>query len=139
MDRIEALEIKIKELASEIERLKAEKNNESQCDFINGGGVVYTDDFRGALIDKVVYTLGDVFRAEQLKVEAELRRFSSPFNNGEENYIIYFNHHKNMVRIDKSAYLQYSNIHFASPEIAQKAIDTVGEDRIKKYYFGVTE
>ena len=31
------------------------------------------------------------------------------------------------------------NIYFTSEEIAEKAIETIGEDRIKKYYFGVNE
>lgn len=30
-------------------------------------------------------------------------------------------------------------MYFDSEEIAKKAIETIGEDRIKKYYFGVNE
>ena len=32
-----------------------------------------------------------------------------------------------------------SNIYFTSKKIAKEAIETIGEERIKKYYFGVNE
>ena len=129
MNKLEELENKMKELASELEQLKAEKENEAWKPkdgewywFISQSGgqkeTLWYDDEVG----EIRYKLGNVFktkeeaefRAEQLKVEAELRRFSIPFK-------------------------ECGNVYFPSKEIAQKAIDTVGEERIKKYYFGVED
>ena len=94
-----------------------------------------------------IYAIGNVFRTqeeaefrvEQLKVEAELRRFSRKFVAGERNYSFYFDHRINCICTTDYSYTQEDNIHFASEEIAQKAIDTVGEERIKRYYFGIIE
>ena len=152
MDKLEELENKINELASEIEKLKAEKENElwkpkdgDKYWYINTSGWGLTTVWHGDIADESRYALGNVFktieeadfRAEQLKVEAELRRFSRPFDEDELNYIIYIHRHMNKINIDDYSNIQCGNIHFASEEIAQKAIDTVGEERIKKYYFGI--
>ena len=154
MDKIEELENKINELASEIERLKAEKKNEvwkpKDGDYywmISHTGFVTKRRWIGDSYDDDRYAIGNVFksedearfRAEQLKVEAELRRFSRPFDEDERNWAIIFDVDEKEITIDNERSYQSCNIHFASEEIAQKAIDTVGEERIKKYYFGVED
>lgn len=152
MSKLETLEKKYKELGEEIERLKSEKENElgkpehgDAYWFISHSGEVKPSIWYGDVTDEIRYELGNVFKTEeeaefkveQIKVEAELRRFSKPFALDEQNYSIYFDHRRNMVRIDHYYFVQSNNIVFDSKEIAQKAIDTVGTDRIKKYYFGV--
>ena len=154
MNKIDELEMKIKELSEEIERLKAEKENEvwepeygERYYYIAGHGYVESDTRGRNYWYDTRYAIGNVFRtqeeaefrAEQLKVEAELRRFARPFVEGEGNFMFTYNHGRDEILTDYFEYTQYINIHFASREIAQKAIDTVGEERIKKYYFGVEE
>ena len=57
----------------------------------------------------------------------------------ERNWAIIFDVDEKEIITDNERSYQSCNIHFASEEIAQQAIDTVGADRIKKYYFGVEE
>mgnify|MGYP001262132151 CR=1 FL=1 len=154
MDKLEELEMKIKELSEEIEQLKAEeengvwkpKNGEWYWFISQSGGqkeTLWYDDEVG----EIRYKLGNVFktkeeaefRAEQLKVEAELRRFARPFVEGNYNFQLTYSNLSHNVAIGSCKYMQLTNMYFPSEEIAQKAIETVGEQRIKKYYFGVEE
>ena len=100
-------------------------------------------DFR---FEKYMLEIGNIFRTkeqaefavEKLKVEAELRKFSRPFKYGDWNFEILWNNHENNIELDWSGYVvRQSVIYFASGEIAEKAIDAVGKERIKKYIFGV--
>ena len=78
------------------------------------------------------------FAVEKLKVEAELRKFSRPFKEGEYNYFIQIHpSHNNIVVESDDFYQTQGTIYFESTAIANEATDTVGEDRIKKYLFGV--
>ena len=155
MDKIEELENKINELASEIEKLKAEKENEPWKPK-DGEWYWYIDDgvdpctarwSSGYSHHENRYVIGNVFktkeeaefRAEQLKVEAELRRFARPFKSDSENYTLGYRHLYDKIEITFFETIQCGNLYFPSKEIAKKAIGTVGEDRIKKYYFGVKD
>ena len=153
MDKLEELENKINELASEIERLKAEeKENETgkleHGDvywFINHIGEIKLATWYGDPEDTTRYELGNAFiarwdasfKVEQLKVEAALKRFARPFEENEQNVILKYAHDTNKLLTGHHLYSQYGNIYFDSEEVAYKAIETVGEERIKKYYFGV--
>lgn len=84
------------------------------------------------------------FRKEQLLVENELRRFAAENNeeidwNDENQPKYYISYHSisNTVSIDAKSTFKSNDVYFTSAEIAQKAIDTIGEDRIKKFYLGV--
>jgi len=154
MNKIDELETKIKELSEEIEKLKAEKENEP---WKPKGGEWYwyidvdvdpcTARWSGYSHHENRYIIGNVFRTkeeaefrvEQLKVEAELRWFSRPFKNDSENYTLRYWQDEDILEIICFELSQCGNLYFPSGEIAQKAIDTVGEERIKKYYFGVGE
>lgn len=82
------------------------------------------------------------FECERRKIEAIMRKYSRPFDKDKINYFLVCNNN-----IDNSKTIEinyYWSIHcslpyFESKEIAQKAIDEIGEDRLKKYWFGVTE
>lgn len=149
MDKIKELENKINELASEIERLKEEQENKPTYGedywFVRYDNEVVSNIWYDDFIDEARYTIGNVFRtkeeaefrAEQLKVEAELRRFSRPFDENKNNFQLIYSHLSHKVAIDSCTYILLTNMHFPSEEIAQKAIETVDEERIKKYYFGV--
>ena len=107
MDKIEELETKIKELSEEIERLKAEKENETgkleHGDvywFINHIGEIKLATWYGDPEDKTRYELGNVFitrweasfKVEQLKVEAALKRFARPFVVNQGNFMLRYDH-----------------------------------------------
>ena len=78
------------------------------------------------------------FQVEKLKVEAELRKFSRPFKEDEYNSFIELYMFDKTLTVDSNEYWQTQGvIYFESDEKAQQAIDTVGEERIKKYIFGV--
>ena len=55
------------------------------------------------------------------------------------NWCIMYNHTDKTYFICSQSYIQIETIIFSSKEIAQKAIEYIGEDRLKKYYFGVQE
>ena len=93
-------------------------------------------------------SIGNIFRNEKqaefavgkLKVEAELRKFSRPFKEDEYNYFIQIHpSHNNIVTDSDDYYQTQGTIYFESITIANEAIDTIGEERIKKYIFGVEE
>src|SRR5574344_1758580 len=151
MDKLEELKKKYKELGEEIERLKEEQAHKPKYGeeywFIRYDNEVISNIWYADDIDEARYELGNVFstreeaefRKEQLKVEAELRRFSRPLVVDKGNFMLRYDHYRNEILIEDFGFIQFSNIYFPSKKIAQKAIDTVGEERIKKYYFGVNE
>ena len=78
------------------------------------------------------------FIAEKLRVEAELRKFSRPFKCGEINHYIFLNTDNECLDVVGLSYSQYQGtIYFESEEKAKQAIQSIGEERIKKYIFGV--
>lgn len=89
------------------------------------------------------------FMVEKLKVIHELQKFAYENNEKEidwndakqyKQFLIYDTEHKK-VCIDYKTYVKSEpfNIYFTSFDIARKAIKTIGEDRIKKYYFDVED
>lgn len=103
--------------------------------------------------DEVDYDLeaqgiGNVFRTEEqaefavekLKVEAELRKFSRPFEYGRNNHYIFFSVENDCIGVDvRSCRHTQGVIYFEDKMEAVKAVHSVGVDRIKKYIFGVED
>ena len=132
------------------------KEDEEELYYIINYGVDYfyynNDD-----TDKFLMSIGNCFQTkeqadfmvEKLKVIHELEKFA--YENNEEE--IDWNDTKQeklyltMHYTDKCIDIFYtygliystSNIYFTSKKIAKEAIETIGEERIKKYYFGVNE
>ena len=85
------------------------------------------------------------FEAERLKVIAELKKYAKEFsdedwarNNRVQKYYIYYNWSTGNLFANYNYEVSYGNqLLFESGEKAKEAIAAVGEDRIKKYYFGV--
>lgn len=82
------------------------------------------------------------FELERRKVETELLRCGGTrdmMSIGKDDirkYYILYSHFQDKVCIESLCYTQYlSCIYFKSREDAQRAIDEIGEDRIKKYLF----
>ena len=110
-----------------------------------------------APIDYCRFNIGNCFKTkeeaehilEKLKVIHELQKFAYENNEGEIDWKN-FNQCKYKIFYDAEdadLYVDYSiqcesepfNIYFTSFKVAKKAIEAVGEDRIKKYYFNVEE
>ena len=94
------------------------------------------------------YRIGNIFKTEEqaefavekLKVEAELWKFSRPFEYGKFNYCLLFDIDGNSFRTDVTSYCPSQGaIYFESEEKAQEAVSAVGKERIKKYLFGVED
>ena len=83
------------------------------------------------------------FARERLKVIAELKKYAKEFSDGEwkdnktQKYYIVNRYSGDYIRSILTYTSKDSVLYFESPEKIQQAIDAVGEDRIKKYYFGV--
>ena len=80
------------------------------------------------------------FTVEKLKVEAELRKFSRPFEEDKHNYFMVLDTCDRSIDIWGMLYSNLQGtIYFESEEKVQQAIYSVGEERIKKYIFGVED
>lgn len=86
------------------------------------------------------------FALEKKKIIAEMKRLGGTedmMSLGDEHifkYFIIYNHKDKILSIDWYHHLQEGpNIYFATKKQAQKAINMLGEDRIKKYIFYVKE
>ena len=83
------------------------------------------------------------FAVERLKVLEELKEFSYEFSDEEweygdfDKFILYYNYETNEIDIDCLWNCKYDSIHFKTKEDAQKAINKIGKERLKKYYFKV--
>ena len=78
------------------------------------------------------------FEIERRKIEVIMRKYSRPFKNGMNNYCIFFYACKS-IRVGTLWAFNSGIPCFETKEIAQKIIDEIGEDRLKKYWFKVTE
>lgn len=79
------------------------------------------------------------FEVERRNVEAILRKYSRPFKSGEFNCMVKYDTDNNMVFTSVARFHDLGVPVFASNEVAAKAIDEIGEDRLKKYWFGVAK
>ena len=107
------------------------------------GGMIWG----GYPVDMNRMAMGNIFKTkeqaefalEKLKVEAELRKFSKPFKNGQPNCNIILSDNENVSTAYWKEIQTQGSIYFESEEKAQQAIKSVGEERIKKYIFEVGE
>ena len=100
----------------------------------------YTDNHRQAIGNFFQTEQQAEFAVEKLKVEAELRKFSRPFKCGEISHYIFLNTDIECLDVAGLSYSQYQGtIYFESREKANEAVESVGEERIKKYIFGVED
>lgn len=154
----------IAKMECEINHLKKELNKQEKPSrrwkpefhdkyyYIDSAGVVnvgYWDDYR---IDKIRYAIGNIYRTEeeakfaveQLKILAELKEYADDdkeWNNRNNHWSIQYTALSGHIEVDfySNTLSVPFNLYFSSPEQAQKAIDAIGEERLKKYYFCVEE
>lgn len=131
-------------------RWRAGKGNNYYYIGDNGTWYISTDNYNDK--DDARYELGNYFEtreqaefeAERLKVIAELKGYATPVNefnwssNFEIKYVLIVEDNKegnSILVVDDWRTYQFSDLCFASEEVAKSAIESVGEERIMKYYF----
>ena len=132
------------------------KEDEEDLYYIINDGVDYCF-YNNDDTDQFLMAIGNCFQTEEqakfmiekLKVIHELRKFAYQQHGGkinwydknQEKFFVAYNLFNKKVEVAFSYRLVVLpfQIYFDSEEIARKAIETIGEDRIKKYYFGVNE
>lgn len=96
-------------------------------------------------IDRLFRYLGNAFltkeeaefELERRKIEAIMKKHSRPFEDGKTNYFLVCNRGGKTAEIDYYWSIDCGVPYFESEEIAQKVIDEIGEDRLKKYWFRI--
>ena len=83
---------------------------------------------------------------EKVKVIMELKKFAEENNEKidwnnfkQDKYYLHYGFDSKSVFVERDRYYTFNPIYFSSKEIAEKAIKTIGKERIKKYYFGYEE
>ena len=79
------------------------------------------------------------FDVERRKVEAIMRKHSRPFKSGEYNYVVMCDTENNMMLVRVAQFHNAGGPVFANKEVAEKVINEIGKNRLKKYWFRVTE
>ncbi|AXY81144.1 hypothetical protein AVP_28 [Aerococcus phage vB_AviM_AVP] len=146
-DEIKELKKRIAELEEQVEQEKEFPQDGDKYWLIEETLGVSRYAWAGDDFDNKLLSVGNVFRTkeqaefavEKLKVEAELRKYSRPFKNGWDNYNIILTDNESVNTAYWSGVQSQGSIHFESRDKAQQAIESVGEDRIKKYIFGVED
>lgn len=124
---------------------------------IGNAGSIFNYDCREDPSDEARLNIGNYFKTEEdakhmvekFKVIRKLQKFA---NENNEEKIDWKNFNQCKYKIfydaeDKDLYVDYSiqcesepfGIYFTSFKIAKKAIEEIGEDKIKKYYFNVED
>ena len=141
---INSLKQRISELEQQVEQEKDFPQYGKDYWYVDDDAEVTDSEWDGGDWDQVRMSVGNVFKTkeqaefvvEKLKVEAELRKISRPFKCGEINHYIFLNTDNECLDVVGLSYSQYQGtIYFESEEKAQQAIQSVGEERIKKYIF----
>lgn len=117
----------------------------------DGSGIV-KDVWAHTPFDENRYVFGNYFRTkeeaefmlEKLKIATELQRFADEHNaesinwhdEKQKKYLIQYSLATDCLSVGVWSYIQPSGVCFISQEIAEAAIKSTGENRLKKYYFG---
>ena len=125
--------------------------------YYDNDGRTYQSSYCEDSIDKCRLEFGNCFKtqeeakhmAEKLKVINELKNFALENNNEKIDwrdkcigkYFITYDFYDEEISVASYTFRNFLpfEIYFTSKEIAQKAIKTIGEYRIKKYYFDIEE
>lgn len=147
LNRIEELEKELLELKEQVKEQQEFPQVGDTYYYIESNGRIGVFSWNEATFDLQAQEVGNIFHTEEeaefavekLRVEAELRKYSRTFKHGGDNYALNFNHDGGkIVHVYASeSYEELGSLYFESRDKAQQAIDEVGEERIKKYIFGV--
>lgn len=153
MDKYGEYEVKEDELQKILKKPKPKTvwdlENEDAYYYIENCGDIskysWNDDSE---FDRQAREMGNVFLTEQeAKFERKRRKIETimlkygrrTFKHYRDNYCIYRGTSEDEINITIWVNDNYSSIFFDTNELAQKAIDEIGEERLKKYYFRTEE
>lgn len=161
-NKIEELEEQLEELRAKVNELEqalslaklAEWPQEGDCYwFVTADGLAASGPWDNDLTDAGRAEIGNVFRTEEeadfeierLRVIAELKKFAMSREEVKAarscKYIYYF-YSDGDGELDTSTCCGIRTpgvLYFESSDAALKAVEAVGEDRVKKYYLGVED
>lgn len=127
--------------------------------YIRSNGDIFDCEWDNDSLDKGCFTINNVFKTiaeakfevEKRKVFVKLQDYADLYNEREidwrdlesdiKKYYLTYDYNGEEIVIDEtySCYNGGNSVYFTSIETAKKAIETIGEDRIKKYLFGVVK
>lgn len=158
MTKLEELKADIEEIKAKIEELEQEYESEDETDNrwkpkvgeecwrVSVGGDVYKLEWDNDHFDDNIFNHTDLFPTEEQaifdkerkRIRRELMKYGKNFVPGHDNWAFNYNYRDRIIGYWNSKYSCHPfAIYFESEEMAKKAIKEVGEDRIKKYLFGV--
>ena len=160
MTKKEIIMNKITEMENEIKNLKQEIGKQEELErrwkpeldgrywFIDDDGNTFFSRWDNDAIDNSRYKFGNVFKteeeadftAEQFKVIAELKNYAGydkEWNGKNGHWYIGYETNEGCLSVNFCQYIKKIpfNIYFSSKESAENAINAIGKDRLKKYYF----
>lgn len=146
-EELKALKERIAELEEQAKEEREFPQDGDKCWHVDFDGSLFSTFYdNNHYIDRCHQKIGNIFKTkeqaefavEKLKVEEELRKFSRPFKHGRYDYYLFFDIESDCLDAHFTSYCPPQGaIYFESEEKVQQAIKSVGEDRIKKYIFGV--
>lgn len=153
-DRYKAEAEAILAKAKKAEKKAWKPEKEEYCCYITDSGHVEGSTWSNILDWRESYAIGNCFptkeaaefAVEKLKVIAELKRFAEEHNEEidwkapmQQKVNLAYSHEFNRIEHNILGSWQSNDIYFSSVEIANAAIEAIGEERLKKYYFEVEE
>ena len=119
--------------------------------YIDACGNIHSDIWDDTTADQTSMSIGNVFRTlqeaefavEKLKVIHELKQFAEPkdakWDGDTVHYRMYSKCPYERINFERLWSAKFNDLCFETEDDARKAVDTVGEDRIKKYYLEVPQ
>lgn len=120
---------------------------------LDSSGVAIASKWEDDNVDLARFAIGNCFKTEEeagfavecIKVVAELHRYAKEHNSpkfdrnirGCEKWYPIYDQTINKIVFGYSKYMLNSEEMFETERIAKAAVKEIGEDRLKKYYFGV--
>lgn len=149
-------EERLKELNRQIEELKKVEIEEDgiwkpEYDedywYVNSECYVYKHIWTDHHIDKLMLLCGNIFKtkkeaeyeAERLKVYRKLRQFALKSGRHEGNFSIVYDYVTKEIDYweNETAFQRFGDLIFKTEEDARRAVETVGVDKVLKYYLEV--
>ena len=147
-DEIKELKQRIAELEEQVKEEQEFPQDGDGYWYIDDYGYILNEKWDGLDFEEFRLEIGNMFKTkeqaefavEKLKVEAELRKYSRGFEVNKANYLIVCDTRiGELDTLFMDRYDVQGAIYFESKEKGQQAIEEVGEERVKKYIFGVED
>lgn len=144
---IEELQKNIKILEERLNKINKWPNEDDLYYYISGCGSINRAFFGNSEYHIAKVEIGNCFKTKQeaefelekMKVRAELKKFGFKPNwedSETSKYYIFYDNRSKQLCVERIQFMQDDIIYFDSLDTVEKAIEQVGEDRIKKYLFG---